>query len=90
MNKNRKFAFWRYDLFPFVLGAEIIKKFDNETVEARGYEGYSVAPIKIVSYEKGLEIKSELDNLKKKRLETLEIIGEFFENRLNKIMKKLG
>jgi hypothetical protein len=55
------FAFWRYDTFPYVLGAEITKMKDGGQVQPVGYGGGYVVPIKILPLAAG---KSLWDRLK--------------------------
>ena len=60
---KKLFAFWRYDQFPFVLGAEVEDIDDDGWVKAKGYDGMKFKPIKIVPAEVGEQISSLLKKL---------------------------
>jgi hypothetical protein len=89
--KNTQYAFWRYDLFPFVLGAECFdnSKLNREEVFVPSYAGY-LKPIKIVSIEKGKEIQANLNNLKQLRADMIQAIEAQMSVKLDKIMKELN
>mgnify|MGYP001564615327 CR=1 FL=1 len=74
--KDKKFAFWKYDLFPYILGGEIKLIKDNGWVEIKGYDGFCFRQIKIVSLKEGLEIYNKLEELKNKRQDMLELFDE--------------
>ncbi len=54
------FAFWRYDLYPYVLGGVAERMDDDGRVYVRAYQGW-VKPIKLMPIKKG---KALLDALK--------------------------
>lgn len=66
------FAFWNYDQYPYVLGAEV-EELKGDSVRPKGYGGYTFKHIHITDYESGVVIKDQLDYLKvkfeKERLE---------------------
>lgn len=49
------FAFWRYDLYPYVTGAPITKMNDDGLVYAPSYQGW-FAPIKLMPLSKGVQL----------------------------------
>lgn len=53
MDTPREFAFWRYDLPPYVLGGVVVKKFDNGTCSIEGYSGYAYRPFLILPEAEG-------------------------------------
>lgn len=55
------FAFWRYDQYPYVLGAPVTKMDDEGRVYAPSYQGW-FTPIKIVPLKKGKELLDALKN----------------------------
>lgn len=79
--KNQKlYAFWEYDKFPYVLGAEIQETLGNGKILTKKYPGFSFKPKKILPCKEGRakhkkledlsrEYKNELDNLHKKYCE---------------------
>lgn len=56
-------AFWRYDQFPYYLCGEVDHFKDDGMVYVKSYQG-SFKPVAIFPYEKGEEIKEELECLK--------------------------
>lgn len=61
---NKLYAFWKYDLFPYVLGGRLIKIHKNGFAEIEGYGFYRFKPILVLPEDEGLRKKELLDNLK--------------------------
>lgn len=55
------FAFWRYDQYPYVLGAPVTKMDDEGRVYTPAYQGW-VTPIKLVPLKKGKALLDALQN----------------------------
>ena len=101
MENNKKMAFWRYDLFPFVLSGEIV--FENENViDIKGYGAFQKWVIDwnpvidwwgvsfcVLPYEQGLEIQKKLQTLKDERQKMLSFIEKGFNQQLKEIVKVL-
>lgn len=69
------YAFWKYDLFPYVLGGEVVEMRDDGRVLVKGYgPGFWFKPIRLVPVKTGKAIKKKLDEI---------------EARHNKAQKKL-
>jgi len=47
------YAFWKYDLFPFMLYGRVTKFMDNGRVQVKAYGVYSFLPIAILDGAKG-------------------------------------
>jgi hypothetical protein len=78
MNK-KLYAFWKYDLFPYILGGEVRDIDDRGLVYIEAYQG-RFKPILILPLEKGLAIKKELNNLEREfRTKTKELRQEMLE-----------
>lgn len=61
------YAFWRYDLFPFVLGGEITTFHDDGRITAKGFGGYAgFKPIKVLPEGAGKALLAKLKILKDK------------------------
>ena len=65
-NKNPQevtglFAFWRYDQYPYVLGAPVTKMDDEGRVYVPDYQGW-FTPIKILPLQKGKKLLDALQN----------------------------
>ncbi len=79
------FAFWKYDLFPYVLGGPIGEIDDKGFVFATTYRLW-FKPIKILPLQAGIDLWSELEKLKRNYKATLEDIKEECKEELLKIM----
>lgn len=80
------FAFWKYDIFPYVLGGEVIK-FEGERVEVKGYEGCTFQPIKIMDIYTGKRIYEELNILKEEYDTKLKIFNNKFKSKAESILE---
>ena len=80
----RIYAFWNYDQYPYVLGAEV-EELKGEWVKPKGYAGFTFKHIHITDYESGVAIKDQLDYLKAKfERERLEL-SRNYRKQANKI-----
>jgi hypothetical protein len=50
------FAFWRYDLFPYVLGAPVTEMDEIGWIRAKGYNGRWFKPTKLLPLADGKEL----------------------------------
>lgn len=62
MNK-KLYAFWKYDLFPYVLGGEVTDINDDGLVYIESYQA-RFRPILILPFEKGKKINQEIEKIK--------------------------
>jgi hypothetical protein len=53
MQKQTLYAFWRYDLCPYMLGGVVERFRSNGNVVAKGYNGMSFKPIAILPDQDG-------------------------------------
>lgn len=68
------FAFWRYDQYPFVLGAPVTEMDDEGKVYVPNYQGW-VKPLKLMPLKKGKELLEALkgaEGLERQRKAALE------------------
>lgn len=84
---KKRFAFWRYDQFPYCLGAEIDKVEKNNIVEPPNYGGYRFKAFKIMDYEKGKELKEKLEALKEERQSVIDTLEKGYESRLKELIR---
>ena len=86
--KLKLYAFWKYDLFPFVLGGTVTDIRSNGSVETEGYgQGFYFKPFMIVPNEDGKVIMAKLRNLQDEyRIAQVKLNNEFM-NRRNAIIK---
>ncbi len=95
MQKQKLFAFWRYDLFPYILGGEVEKIREDGKVFIKSYEHW-FKPILIVPKSTGElllenfqrlknEFNKEINELRKEKItkmtELYPPLSEFFEER---------
>jgi|SRR6185503_17424500 len=89
MKKTRQYAFWKYDLFPFVLGGEVSRHCvlnGKEMVETINFgKGNWFVPIKVLDLEVGLKVQAKLDDLTNRRKEFLKVAEKMFDLELNAI-----
>jgi hypothetical protein len=57
------FAFWRYDLFPYVLGAPVMEMNEIGWIKAQGYGGRWFKPTKLLPLEAGWKLRKQLMQL---------------------------
>lgn len=86
----KKFGFWPYDQFPYVLGAtgRVIEGDSHRAgmFEADGYGGAAFAkPTVFADVEQGREIKRQLDELEAEYNATMKTIKEAFHIRARRI-----
>lgn len=79
------FAFWRYDAFPYVLGAEILEMGDDGFVSARGFTGMRFKPIKILPLKAGVFLKQKLDELRTAERAAHQEVDTKFRKELEKL-----
>lgn len=79
------FAFWRYGLFPYVLGAEATRMDEDGKVYVPNYRGW-VTPIKLLPLKKGKDLldalKGNPHGLEHQRLAALEVFEEDWDARV--------
>lgn len=81
------YAFWKYGLFPYILGG-IVTKIENETVETKEYgKGNRFIYSKITNLKEGLQIQKKLDELTAKYINAEVELRTNFMTERNKIIK---
>lgn len=69
----KQYAFWEYDIPPFLLGG-VVEKVDEEgyvTIENR-YQGYRFRPVAVVPLKEGLKMQKKLDKAERKYRKRME------------------
>lgn len=68
IQKVKGFAFWRYDLYPYVLGSEIDAKASDGYVHApafcKSYAGGWFMPVKTMSIKAGRELNAKVEKMR--------------------------
>jgi hypothetical protein len=89
--KRKQFAFWKYDLFPFVLGAEILAEFPDGMVETVGYgHGYLFRPIAKLPFKKGFELRHELELMRAEHDTMIRLFNETYNRKAKEVLKEYG
>jgi len=85
--KQKLYAFWRYDHFPYVLGGEITQILPDGSVETFGYgKGFYFQPFKIVPVAEGRKIQAKLDELRVNEREAFKEHHEEWENKVKAVI----
>ena len=80
--KDKAYAFWGYDTFPYCLGGEVQEIKDDGYVLVKGYQSYKFKPKFFTTLAHGRELKERLDELKEQHREMRNILNEAFDARL--------
>lgn len=84
--KFELFAFWKYDLFPYLIGGQITKLLSNGRVRTKEFGGYSFTPVKMLSVEEGAKLRSKLNDLKLARDKAIKEIELEYQQELNNLL----
>lgn len=88
---QKQFAFWKYDLFPFLLGGEVTKMREDGKVETKEYgRNTYFVPVKILPLKDGKAINERLRELEREYKRSLEAVRSDFMAQRNKIIKVEG
>ncbi len=86
--KDKQFAFWKYDQFPYCLGGTVTKILDNGNVETKEFGvGYYFKPFLLTDLKTGQNIKTNLGYLEETRRQTLETISKGFDLQLKQFIQ---
>jgi len=79
------FAFWRYDLFPYVLGGQVSGMDDKGLVYISSYQRW-FNPIKLLPTDTGKKVSQELRQLELEYSQAKDKLLKEYEDKLEKIM----
>lgn len=92
--KIKRYAFWKYDLFPYMLAGVISDRCkktwpgtDHYTIESYG-PGHYCKPFLIVRGEKGAKLKESIENLRAEYKSAKTDLYYNFKNRLREMNPK--
>lgn len=66
MKKQTLYAFWNYDLCPYVLGGIVTEFTESGKVRVKGYDGMAFKPIAIIPDQKGADALKLVKELRSK------------------------
>lgn len=90
MNEKEVYAFWGYDLYPYLCYGKVTKFVDNETVLVDGYGNSSFRYRFLVPGSRGKALTTQLDNLKRDRQKELDTIESDYKIQLKGVLNSLA
>ena len=76
---EKKYAFWKYDLFPHLVGGEIEKEMADGVCEVKGYGRYQIKPSFVLSGDAGANLLGQLKAIERKYHIEKEQLAKKFE-----------
>lgn len=87
MNETTTFvAFWKYDIFPYVLSGTVKVFREDEYVEVEGYPGMVFKPILVLPQDIGMELHDRLKDLDREHRESLAALNTSFNRRVKELI----
>ncbi len=83
------YAFWKYDTFPYLLGAEVGTR-NGMRVSPLGYGGYTFTAKFFLPDELGESLVNELKEISAKREQQIESINSKYKEELSSLLYKFG
>ena len=84
---KRKFYFWPYDQYPYLLGGPGIK-LPSGLVETENFgRGFHFRPTYVFGVEKGRKLQAELQKLEAERTKAMADVKELYDNRLADLLR---
>ena len=81
-----KYAFWQYDLFPYLLWSRVVKLDEkNKKAEVVGYGGATFNYVKVLDEEEALKVIEEINGVVHRRNESLALTNKLSAMALDKI-----
>ena len=78
------YAFWKYDLFPYLLHGEVTEGPDDQgRIQADGYGSALFSPLIMLPYPAGEELGIKLDHLRADYDQQVKAVDDKFRVRLN-------
>lgn len=79
-------AFWKYDIFPYVLSGTVRAFREDQYVEVEGYPGMAFKPILILPQDKGIDLSNKLRALDREHRESLAALNTSFKRRVKELI----
>jgi hypothetical protein len=76
------FAFWRYDRYPYVLGAVVTGVHDDGSISAAGYQTMRFKPLLLLPLVAGQSLKKKLAGLEQEREKAAQAFAKEWNSRL--------
>lgn len=81
---DKMYAFWKYDLPPYLLGGEVEEIRPDGVARIKGYTGW-FRTVKIVPLEKGIKLQKKLNKAKAKYMK----VTQQADNELRETVKEI-
>ena len=88
IKKQTLYAFWNYDICPFMLGGEVKEIRPNGYVVIKGYMGMSFKPIAILPDQAGLDALKKIKDYQQQASELERSIKEVYKKEALKAIGK--
>lgn len=95
MKKQKFIAFWKYDLYPYLLCGEIDLKFSPKLWKNRltyyipSYQSY-MCPEFILEGKNGDNVENYLKRLRQDKINAIKRIDEEYDNQLKRVLQENG
>jgi hypothetical protein len=76
------YVFWKYDVYPFILGAPLVRLLDNGHAVPEGYGGRSFKPKLIVPKKRGVQLHALLKGLELEYRDALRLLAQEWNERI--------
>jgi hypothetical protein len=86
--RQKLYAFWKYDQFPYVLGGEVVEILDNGAVSTTNYQGFALNPIRVMPLEAGRRLHEKLRKLVEARRVAIDKVNDEYNSKLVTIFGK--
>lgn len=80
------FAFWSYDLFPYVLGGPVMAMNDKGHIQCESFGGCCFVPIKILPRRDGEKIHAQILAMRKEHRKAKEDFDDQWKAALGKLI----
>lgn len=93
--KNKAYAFWKYDLFPYILGgrvSEILKEKDTGKtyIKSSDFSNMSFYPVFFLDEKTGAGMVKEIEELRADKKEEQAFLDKKYVNKLNALFDEIS
>lgn len=84
---SKLYAFWKYDVPPYLLGGEVIEVREDGYVTVVGHTGCKFKPVLIVPLEKGIKLQKKLNEAEAKYRKSVDTANKGLRSVVKEIYK---
>jgi hypothetical protein len=85
---NKLYAFWSYDLFPYLLGGPVDRVLPGKVVKVKNYGGSTFCWEILMPLEEGLKMQRELDQLAREYDNEIKQVKQEFKDKRDKLLTR--